>query len=255
MKIPFIVNHEYSRNDIYKILSVPLTSQKGHWNTGYTTYKGNGFIFAGINTTGRTGHDYNNKFIGNDLLWYGNNTSKLHQPSIQRLISSTGDVYIFTRENNNNTKFVYRGNATAKKVYDVTPVKILWGFEDYRENHPEILPEEVTGNNRYKEGSTKKIKVNIYERSSDARQKCLNYYGYKCSVCSFDFKKTYGNIGREFIHVHHLVALHEIGEEYIVNPIDDLRPVCPNCHAMLHRRKPAYTIEELKDIISVSNKI
>ncbi|MGG3580918.1 DUF3427 domain-containing protein [Priestia megaterium] len=250
MSIPFIVGHEYSRKDIYRIMEVPIHRQKGIWNTGYTTYEGDSFIFAGINTTGRTGHNYRNRFIGNDLLWYGNNTSKLMQPSIQSLINPGGNVYIFTREDNANTMFIYRGNANAKKTVDTTPVEVLWGFLDPAENHPEILPEEVTSNDRYKEGSVKQIKVNVYERSSDARQKCLNYYGYKCSVCEFDFEQKYGKIGKEFIHVHHLLPLSEIGEEYIINPIEDLRPVCPNCHAMLHKRKPyAYTIEEMKDII------
>ncbi len=61
--------------------------------------------------------------------------------------------------------------------------------------------------------------------------------------------KFYGQIGEGFIHVHHLKPLSEIGQEYEVDPIEDLRPVCPNCHAMLHRKKPPYTIEQLKDLI------
>jgi predicted HNH restriction endonuclease len=40
--------------------------------------------------------------------------------------------------------------------------------------------------------------------------------------------------------------LSEIGGEYIVDPVADLRPVCPNCHAVLHRRIPAYSIEEVR---------
>jgi 5-methylcytosine-specific restriction protein A len=61
--------------------------------------------------------------------------------------------------------------------------------------------------------------------------------------------KIYGEIGNGFIHVHHVVELASVKDEYKVNPVDDLRPVCPNCHAMLHQKKPAYTIEELKSII------
>lgn len=47
------------------------------------------------------------------------------------------------------------------------------------------------------------------------------------------------------IHVHHLKPLGEVGEGYLLDPVADLRPVCPNCHAMLHRRKPALGIDEL----------
>ncbi|MDE0565831.1 MULTISPECIES: HNH endonuclease [Shewanella] len=70
-----------------------------------------------------------------------------------------------------------------------------------------------------------------------------------CRVCSFDFSKTYGEIGENFIHVHHIVELAHINQEYEVNPIEDLIPVCPNCHAMLHRRTPAMTVDELKAIL------
>ena len=42
-----------------------------------------------------------------------------------------------------------------------------------------------------------------------------------------------------------------IGKEYLVYPKTDLVPVCPNCHSMLHKRKPAYSVQELKNIISV----
>jgi len=71
-------------------------------------------------------------------------------------------------------------------------------------------------------------------------------------VCNFDFEKNYGEVGKNFIHVHHLKPLHEITEKYELNPINDLRPVCPNCHAMLHRRKGCFSIAELKDILMVS---
>ncbi len=42
------------------------------------------------------------------------------------------------------------------------------------------------------------------------------------------------------------VPLSEIGQEYKVDPINDLRPVCPNCHTMLHKQNPPLAIEELK---------
>jgi predicted restriction endonuclease len=109
-----------------------------------------------------------------------------------------------------------------------------------------IYPDEIEDNDLY-EGTKKQITVNAYERSSQARQECINEYGYKCVICNFDFEKIYGEIGHNFIHVHHVKPLSEIDEKYKINPIEDLRPVCPNCHAMLHKRKPAYSIEEIKD--------
>lgn len=84
-----------------------------------------------------------------------------------------------------------------------------------------------------------------YERNPKAREACLKHYGYKCSVCGFDFEKEYGELGRGFIEVHHIVPVSTIRKEYVVDPIRDLRPLCSNCHSMVHRREPVVGIEEL----------
>jgi predicted HNH restriction endonuclease len=54
--------------------------------------------------------------------------------------------------------------------------------------------------------------------------------------------------------VHHLRPLSGIAEEYEIDPVEDLRPVCPNCHAMLHRKTPPYTIDELRLRLSITGK-
>lgn len=113
-----------------------------------------------------------------------------------------------------------------------------------------IYPDEIDSNQKYLEGKSKKVLVNTYERNLNARKDCINFYGFTCQVCEFDFEKKYGELGKNFIHVHHKLDIAEIGEEYQIDPIKDLIPVCPNCHSMLHKRKPAYSIEELKEIIN-----
>jgi 5-methylcytosine-specific restriction protein A len=75
-------------------------------------------------------------------------------------------------------------------------------------------------------------------------------FGTACSVCGFDFERAYGDIGAGFIHVHHLMPLSMIGKRYSVNVRRDLRPVCPNCHEMLHKKKPPFSVEELRARIS-----
>ena len=99
------------------------------------------------------------------------------------------------------------------------------------------------------EGALVTVKANKYERNQKARRECVEKKGYQCLVCGRDFVATYGEIGRNFIHVHHLTPISTIGKEYQLNVDTDLAPVCPNCHYMLHRKDPPYTIEELKDII------
>jgi HNH endonuclease len=114
----------------------------------------------------------------------------------------------------------------------------------------ETFPEEVIDAQTYYEGATKHITVNVYERSAKARRVCIARYGLGCFICGFNFKSVYGEAGDGFIHVHHLKPLSEVSEEYELDPVKDLRPVCPNCHAMIHKKTPAYTIEEMKELLS-----
>lgn len=113
-------------------------------------------------------------------------------------------------------------------------------------------PEEIINPQIIYEGSKRTINVNIYERNPKARQICISHYGAICNICNFNFIDQYGEIGEGFIHVHHLTPLSEINENYQINPLEDLLPVCPNCHAMIHRRTPPLTIDEIKSII-ISN--
>lgn len=113
-----------------------------------------------------------------------------------------------------------------------------------------VFPIEVDENQTYPEGTTKQVTVNSYERNPFARQKCIEHFGLSCQVCEFNFEQRFGELGKNFIHVHHLVEISTIGKEYSINPIIDLIPVCPNCHAMLHKRNPAYSLEELKLLIN-----
>ena len=111
------------------------------------------------------------------------------------------------------------------------------------------LPEEIADDEIIYEGAVHQISVNAYERNPEARRKCLAKYGTNCTVCGFDFGQVYGDAGREFIHVHHLRQLSEVGGEYQIDPVKDLRPVCPNCHAVIHRRKPSYSLNEVKKFL------
>ena len=79
--------------------------------------------------------------------------------------------------------------------------------------------------------------------------------GCQCTVCGLNFEKKYGEIGKDFIHVHHIVPLNQIGKEYVVDFKNDLIPVCPNCHAMLHRELNgnAITVDDLKQIMNSVN--
>lgn len=111
-----------------------------------------------------------------------------------------------------------------------------------------LLPEEVSAKVLV-EGAIFRVSVNAYERNPEARRVCLSHHGRKCCICRFDFGEVYGAAAEGYIHVHHLRPLSETGGEYQVNPVEDLAPVCPNCHAVLHRKIPAYTLEEVRKML------
>jgi 5-methylcytosine-specific restriction enzyme A len=112
---------------------------------------------------------------------------------------------------------------------------------------PPLYPDEIVDTSgTIFEGAKQQVTVNRYERSPKARTKCLAHHGHRCKVCDLDFAERYGDIGRGFIHVHHLIPLADIGEKYEIDPLNDLIPVCPNCHAMLHKRIPPVTVEALR---------
>ncbi|MDP3443165.1 MAG: HNH endonuclease [Ignavibacteria bacterium] len=75
----------------------------------------------------------------------------------------------------------------------------------------------------------------------------------KCECCNFDFLKTYGNIGSNFIECHHKIHI-ATGER--ITRIEDLSLVCSNCHRMLHRKLDSgdyHTIDTLKQTINTSS--
>ncbi len=102
----------------------------------------------------------------------------------------------------------------------------------------------------YEEGKSYMETSVRYERNPINRALCLENKGYCCSVCGIDMEKVYGSPGREFIEVHHSIPVSEYGQERLIDPLAELFPVCPNCHAMLHRRKPPYSIDELKQLMN-----
>ena len=132
----------------------------------------------------------------------------------------------------------------SKEYSDFSNDKI----EDLLSNEVAISVNDLDVNKSFREGTTSQVTVNIYERNPQARKKCIDYYGTSCFVCEFNFGKAFGKLGEGFIHVHHLKPISEIGEEYEVNPIEDMRTVCPNCHAMIHRRTPLLSIEKIKKL-------
>lgn len=149
--------------------------------------------------------------------------------------------------------------TSLRKASDGQPISEDYGYSYVPVLEPDEIapaepnPEEIAQPALYCEGAVRRIAVNAYERNPAARKLCVAHFGASCAVCGFNFGDTYGEVGRGFIHVHHLTPLASVKEGYQVDPVADLRPVCPNCHAMLHMRTPPFAIDELAAIIATKS--
>lgn len=100
------------------------------------------------------------------------------------------------------------------------------------------------------EGDARQVYTTIHERDPRLRTQALAIHGVSCIVCGFDFETRYGVHGRGFIHIHHLKPIHSFAGAEVVDAGTDLVPLCPNCHAMIHRRKNhTLAIDELRALL------
>ena len=151
-----------------------------------------------------------------------------------------------------------QGRRTDRDKAPNDPIRIFldhivneFGNDALETNYPD---EANVESKTFPEGAKQTVQVNRYERNPEARAKCIEFHKARCKVCEMSFDETYGIFAKDFIHVHHIKPLSEINEEYEVDPINDLIPVCPNCHAMLHRQENGIpmTVDRLKLLYEVS---
>jgi hypothetical protein len=110
-------------------------------------------------------------------------------------------------------------------------------------------PDENRRSEGLMEGGIRRIYVDAVERNQEARRICLSLHGTTCAVCEMSFQEVYGDTADGFIHVHHLKPLAGTKGRRRIDPEKHLRPVCPNCHAVIHMKSPPFTINELKKMI------
>lgn len=105
--------------------------------------------------------------------------------------------------------------------------------------------DEVVG---YPEGATTVVSVNKYERNPKNRKICIEHHGLNCQGCGFNFFESYGELGDNFIIVHHLTPVSKLGPDYVIDPKKDLVPLCANCHAIVHRVDPPISLDDLRKL-------
>ena len=159
------------------------------------------------------------------------------------------------REDDKEGRAVIDGITPKLTKRKLTRVGGEWFASDYDDTDSVALAEEIPSLGTYSEGARVSVTINAYERNPKARAACIAHRGHICAVCEFDFARVYGDLGEGFIHVHHVVPIGKIGKEYKIDPIEDLIPICPNCHAMIHRAEPPLTVEQLRQHINELKKL
>ena len=168
-----------------------------------------------------------------DLRNYKNTMFQFVQQHCEGYRKFNGDIR-FVKDRGTRFRLVPPSHAVAEH-HRLPPENI----------HPETVPE----GKEYITGAVRQVLINAYERDLGARTKCIQHYGTLCAVCGVNFEERYGPIGKGFIHVHHRKPL-ATREVYSLDPINDLIPVCPNCHSMLHSSDPPLSVEELKAVMA-----
>ncbi|MFV8367159.1 HNH endonuclease [Flavobacterium sp. XS1P27] len=204
----------------------------GYKNTNLKNYKGNGdggttqkALEKYFQKLPKTGTQF--KDLYQNLEKFG---KTLNKNISSKTLEGTGGIYI--------AKMEYSSSKTnIDNLIKITEEDIL-----------SLLAEESLSGI---EGKKEARLVNVYERIPKLRAKAIQIHGTVCKVCEFDFEKTYGKHGKDFIEVHHLKPLFKLIKPTLINPFKDLTVLCSNCHRMIHRNKNnPLTLESLKKLIN-----
>ena len=254
------VGTPYSRSEIASIGQVPPLQNSREW-TGITEFDNCVLLFVTLDKTEKgEAHQYHDEFDGNLFQWDSQKRNTAITKVIKRLREDNPQdvVLLFARENekikSKTQPFYYCGKLRYQGSFLEKPVRFHWALEDFpaglvgspeleslgqwKVADPDNGGSSGKGRGSISEGAKKTVVVNRYERDHRARQECIDEFGAKCWVCDYDYSKLYGPLGEAYIEVHHCVpmAVRRKKGVYNLDPLNDLKPLCANCHRMVHRK-------------------
>jgi len=141
-----------------------------------------------------------------------------------------------------------------------------FAYEDVRDSFDDV---SVATENRKKiltydenlmitEGTKRNRNVTLYERSRKLRDFAIEQHtkvGHiRCIACFFDFLDFYGDIGKDYIEIHHVKPVFRYEDEdrivFLKRALENVIPACSNCHRIIHRdRRNPLSMMHLKDCI------
>ena len=178
--------------------------------------------------------------------------------SAERLDYSLGSIrdalyYAFAPADVDKTEFTLKtwvlNSSNIEEIFVDFDKFLLEELSEFEKEVVEKLADPAEPNHFY-EGKDIQSYSHKYERNPKAREACIKANGTACKICGIDFGKIYGPEFAGRIEVHHIVPISQIGHAYEIDPVKDLIPICPNCHAAIHSKKGGfYTVEELKALL------
>jgi len=210
-------------------------------------------------TENSSSYSYENSLKDNVLNIQGEKTH--YSDNKIRDAEANGDSVLLFYRKKSGEFFMYYGEVKLEKfkLNEDKPSEFTFTLDEYMEykniSQNSLQLEQITHGEINEdfipdEEGRKLIKQHItYERSLKNRIKAIKIHGTSCKVCGFDFNKIYGKeLADSYIEIHHINSLAQ--NEGIVNPNNDLIPLCSNCHSMIHKnRKNPLKPEELKELI------
>ena len=142
--------------------------------------------------------------------------------------------------------------SDINNIIDLYAISIIRGGTDMDLSGEDYQPEIFENNEKMDISEIKKYSYHRrIERNSSNSKKVKDLLGYTCEACEFNFNHFYGKIGEKFIEAHHNVKLSDLpeGKRVKLDYKNDFSVLCSNCHRMVHKKNPPFTVQEIKKII------
>lgn len=150
----------------------------------------------------------------------------------------TAEGIMYVKENIDNITYLLNNDFSYQDV------KNGFGNIVSKKNKKVIALQELIS-----EGVRGDRNVQVVKRSQKLRNVALEHFTHngviKCDCCGFEFSSFYGaNYGKNCIEIHHIKPIFLYEEGNLVQTIDqalqNLLPVCPNCHRVIHKNHITY---------------
>ena len=116
--------------------------------------------------------------------------------------------------------------------------------------------ERLRAHEEYAEGLRYSRERHFWTRNPMLARRAKEHYGMACQACGFNFASAYGTPGEGYIECHHLNPVSERPEREwggsVRTALTEVMVLCANCHRVVHRTRPALSVEALMTAIETA---